>query len=376
MRTRTERRAVSSATPGGGLHSPLRRQARCNCATGGEACSGGDCEHRKPTLQRAAQQRQLESPYRGPIPPVVNEALRIPGQPLGGPTRAVMEGRLGHDFSQVRVHTSDTAAESARAVNALAYTVGQDVVFGAARYAPESPAGQELLAHELAHVAEQGSGPVALQRQAAVPTYGVTIAPAATPSKTIKVGFLGALQSAGGWKDQVEAKADKVFDSLDTAGALDYLQDRFDAQEGPFAVRLAGFSWGGWSALQVAAALIERTDNGGQPDLTSISIGVLDPVSTLRSSVPALAAIDFPVSVFNVFQTNGCFGSRCPGWTTATGKAFSGESIPGATEVDATTNGRGKGPVDGVPASLTPDHVHLGFGSYGGYDRLVARVLG
>ena len=63
-----------------------------------------------------------------------------------------MESRFGHDFSQVRVHRDAKAAESARAVNALAYTVGEDVVFGTGQYAPGSSTGQRLLAHELTHV--------------------------------------------------------------------------------------------------------------------------------------------------------------------------------------------------------------------------------
>jgi Domain of unknown function (DUF4157) len=66
-----------------------------------------------------------------------------------------MEPRFGHNFGNVRVHTGEKAAESARAVDALAYTVGRDVVFGAGRYAPGTAAGQRLLAHELAHVVQQ-----------------------------------------------------------------------------------------------------------------------------------------------------------------------------------------------------------------------------
>jgi hypothetical protein len=65
-----------------------------------------------------------------------------------------MEPRFGHDFSRVRVHTDTKAEESARSVNALAYTVGPDVVFGAGRYLPSTPAGKRLLAHELAHVVQ------------------------------------------------------------------------------------------------------------------------------------------------------------------------------------------------------------------------------
>jgi hypothetical protein len=67
-----------------------------------------------------------------------------------------MEPRFGHDFSGVRVHADSQAADSARAVGALAYTVGHQVVFGVGQYAPQTPTGQALLAHELTHVVQQG----------------------------------------------------------------------------------------------------------------------------------------------------------------------------------------------------------------------------
>ena len=69
-----------------------------------------------------------------------------------------MEPRFGHDFSRVRVHADEKSAESASEVNALAYTVGRDVVFGAGQYRPHSSGGRRLLAHELAHVVQQGNG--------------------------------------------------------------------------------------------------------------------------------------------------------------------------------------------------------------------------
>jgi hypothetical protein len=101
-------------------------------------------------------------------PSVVREVLRSPGQPLDPATRAFFEPRFGHDFSQVRVHTDARAAESARAVNALAYTLGRDVVFGAGHYSPGTRSGQRLLAHELVHTVQQGEAqqPEVVLRQA------------------------------------------------------------------------------------------------------------------------------------------------------------------------------------------------------------------
>jgi hypothetical protein len=97
------------------------------------------------------------------VPPIVHEVLRSPGRPLDAQTRAFMEPRFGHDFSRVRVHTDAQAAKSARAVNALAYTVGRDVVFGSVQHIPQSRAGLGLMAHELAHVVQQDQQEPTLQ---------------------------------------------------------------------------------------------------------------------------------------------------------------------------------------------------------------------
>lgn len=75
-------------------------------------------------------------------------------------TRTEMEGRLGYDFSDVRVHTDSAASESAKAVNAHAYTAGANIVFQRDQYAPDTDAGKRTLAHELTHVIQQKSGPV------------------------------------------------------------------------------------------------------------------------------------------------------------------------------------------------------------------------
>jgi len=89
-------------------------------------------------------------------PAVVHDVLRSPGAPLDPSTRAFMEPRFGRDFSQIKIHTDGKAAESSTAVNASAYAVGRDLVFGDGQYAPHTRPGQRLLAHELTHALQQG----------------------------------------------------------------------------------------------------------------------------------------------------------------------------------------------------------------------------
>lgn len=86
-------------------------------------------------------------------------SLQGGGQPLAGPVRRSMESRFGHDFSRVRIHTHETAAALAASINARAFALGRDLVFGAGQYAPESEAGRRLIAHELTHAVQQGHAP-------------------------------------------------------------------------------------------------------------------------------------------------------------------------------------------------------------------------
>jgi hypothetical protein len=99
-------------------------------------------------------------------PPIVRQVIETPGQPLSAGARGALEPRFGHDFSHVSIHADAQAAESASSVHAHAYTVGNHIVFGAGRYAPETSAGRRLLTHELTHVVQQSTGPTALLRQA------------------------------------------------------------------------------------------------------------------------------------------------------------------------------------------------------------------
>jgi len=86
------------------------------------------------------------------------------GAPLPIGVRSFFESRLGQDLSDVRVHNDAQATDSAAAINAKAYTIGKDIVFGAGSYAPQTTEGKKLLAHELTHVVQQGNGSRKIQR--------------------------------------------------------------------------------------------------------------------------------------------------------------------------------------------------------------------
>jgi hypothetical protein len=101
------------------------------------------------------------------VPQVVHDVLRSSGQPLDAATRTSMEPRFNHDFSKVRVHSGDRAAESASAVGALAYAAGNHIVLG------ERSLPNDVMAHELAHVAQSGGGDALPER----------IAPADSPAE-------------------------------------------------------------------------------------------------------------------------------------------------------------------------------------------------
>jgi hypothetical protein len=231
--------------------SGLALQRKCAC--GGSSGGGGECEgcsKQTLSLQRATRNSEPETRNSEAVPSIVSDVLRSTGQPLDQETRAFMEPRFGHDFSQVRVHgsvlensdsnltlsqpgdryeqeaddvakrvmlqspqaakaefgnafdfgnvrihTDVRAAESASAVNARAYTVGNDIVFGAEQYSPNNPAGQSLLAHELAHVAQSTPGRFILRTPEAPLPQPVAAVPtelAAPPIPTATIILVGS----------------------------------------------------------------------------------------------------------------------------------------------------------------------------------------
>jgi hypothetical protein len=131
----------------------LLLQRKCACGAG--AGSSGECESCAAGRQQNLQRKSNGASGGQGVPDSVNETLARPGRPLDADTRDFMESRFGSDFAAVRVHDDSAAGASARDVDAHAFTVGQDIVFGDGQYQPHSDSGRHLLAHELAHTVQQ-----------------------------------------------------------------------------------------------------------------------------------------------------------------------------------------------------------------------------
>ena len=172
-----------SGSPAAISHAASATLRRCSC---GGSSGGGTCDECK---DEAELQRKRSGP--APVseaPAVVHEVLRSSGRPLDRATRSFFEPRFGQDFSGVRIHTGAQAAESARQVDALAYTVGSNVVFRTEQFAPDTADGRRLLAHELTHVVQQrrhGQSASATLRRDEAPATSASAAKDAGP-KTIR----------------------------------------------------------------------------------------------------------------------------------------------------------------------------------------------
>ena len=132
-------------------------QRKCGC--GQHMIAGGECtacnKQHGSHAHDGGRNSDAESGLSNDVPPLVHSVLRTPGQPLDAKTRNFMEPRFGHDFSHVRVHADEHAAQSARAVDALAYTFQSHLVLDSQSLPKGSYAHQRLMAHELSHVVQQ-----------------------------------------------------------------------------------------------------------------------------------------------------------------------------------------------------------------------------
>jgi len=249
-----------SQSPAPVLRAPAHGFLQRKCACGGNAGFDDDCEdcqkkrlQRKLTIgasndsleleaDRAADQvtsgpahsginaspprvqRCVEQPngQRDMAPPSVDQALAGPGRPLEPALRRDMEQRFGHDFSRVSVYSGQVAEQSARDVNAHAYTVGDNLVFNAGAYAPQTFAGRRLIAHELTHVIQQQkSGQTAVLRAPAHGggrvTFTVTDSKSNDPNCAYQKGEVERANSSKGILDYDIEKAE--FFSMDPPDA-------------------------------------------------------------------------------------------------------------------------------------------------------------
>ena len=139
-------------------HAGFPVRPPCSCSESGEACE--ECSQSSGMIQR---RHDSKGDSTGGVTDSLSQAIGAPmvngesGHALDSATRAFFEPRFGHDFSGVRVHTSQRAADSASRLNALAYTTGKNIVFGASQYDPHSGVGRRLLAHELTHTIQQSA---------------------------------------------------------------------------------------------------------------------------------------------------------------------------------------------------------------------------
>lgn len=180
MRLLTEGGVTDSVMAGGAI--PLVRDAGLTLPAAGEAAGlgtrlaqtvyqslgpGTRRQASSPALPRLDPAAVAEPPL-PTVPTVTRDATRRAGEPLDPATRTLMESYLGYSFDNVRVHTDEQAAAAAQSVDAVAFTLGQDVVFDRGQYAPTTSEGRDLLAHELTHVTQQERGihPNTIQRQA------------------------------------------------------------------------------------------------------------------------------------------------------------------------------------------------------------------
>jgi Domain of unknown function (DUF4157)/Lysine-specific metallo-endopeptidase len=146
-------------------------QRQCAGCSGGHKCS--QCAEEEDTNLARKERAGVSSLDGAAAPAAVHDVLRSPGQGLGADARQFFEARFGRSFGDVRVHHDSRAAASAAQVNALAYTVGNHIVFGAGQYRPSDEEGRRLIAHELTHTVQQSRAGLSVQRFVACTPGGV-----------------------------------------------------------------------------------------------------------------------------------------------------------------------------------------------------------
>ena len=208
----------------------------------------------------AAAEGGIQTPASSP------EAPQSQGEPLDKATRDFFEPRFGHDFGNVRVHADGHAAASADSIGALAYTAGSNIAFGPGQYQPLSRSGQALLAHELAHVAQQSAGvgfPQTIRRQAGAASEPTPLEDQATrpASKSIILALQEVIPGASGGTGNFP-KAFHILDSLAMFDMLDTLDELRRLGEFDLLQEHVGEAEGvGISRIRVALAAVHEHGN-------------------------------------------------------------------------------------------------------------------
>jgi len=171
----------------------------------------------RPVTSGSAINASLHGGGKVEAPPSVRDALSMPGRPLDAASRSYFEPRFGADFSHVRIHSDGRAAASAEDVRSNAYTVGQEMVFGANQYRPHTEDGRRLLAHELTHVVQQrgSGGPPGKAHEAEAEAAASAVANDAAPSVKLTSGIGIAAQRKG--SDSSDTLTDQEVVQLETA---------------------------------------------------------------------------------------------------------------------------------------------------------------
>jgi lysozyme family protein len=259
------------------------------------------------------------------LPPVVSETLSSAGQPLDPAARRFMESRFGRDFSQVRIHTGPRADDAARAVQAAAFTVNREIVFGAGQYDPHGTEGRRLLAHELTHVIQQqpSAGWEAPHDSAAPPVYQRAAASSIQRQKgktadttaedaafwewwKLVAGFEGSLEA---WKSQPANKSDrggetnwgvtkKFYMERASGLGLPATEEGFAAMTPDQAMRFGRMLWKASGASKIkntGVAIVLADWYWGGIDLTRFSNLLKDfgRAATFNEGKPDDATIDF-----------------------------------------------------------------------------------
>ncbi|QZZ18778.1 DUF4157 domain-containing protein [Leptothermofonsia sichuanensis E412] len=210
-RLRSPRTIPGVRSPSTGLNNSVILQRQCACGGGCPRCQNsvqtkltinepGDQYEQEADriadevmrIPESIIQRRVESRTLPEISPSFRAVLHSSGQPLDTETRAFMEPRFGHSFNHVYIHNNPQAHEMAGILNARAFTVGHDIVFGAGQYTPGTQEGQRLVAHELTHTIQQStlSGETPFIQRQLLPPVPIIV----QPSTAVVVNAVDARQ--------------------------------------------------------------------------------------------------------------------------------------------------------------------------------------